>query len=102
MREINSPLPAGGIFFSLTCAMFTCSVLMIPSFTELHYDLFVEELSSGILCIDVGHHREAGHIFYLKSDSDVFISGSSRGLYVFPRIESVFFLKPNIRDLSFF
>ena len=29
LREINSPLPAGGIFFSRTCAMCTCGVAMI-------------------------------------------------------------------------
>ena len=71
-----------------------------PSFTELHYDLFVKEWSSGILCVDVGHHREAGHIFYLKSDSDVFISGSSRGLYFFPR--NRFFSKTQYLGFEFF
>ena len=29
LREINSPLPAGGKFFSLTSAMCTCAVAMI-------------------------------------------------------------------------
>ena len=40
LREINSPLLAGGKFFSLTCAMCTCGVVMIPSFTGLYYDIF--------------------------------------------------------------
>ena len=72
-----------------------------PSFTELHYDLFVKEWSSGILCVDVGHHREAGHIFYLKSDSDVFISGSSRSLYFFPP-KSFFFSKTQYSGFELF
>ena len=56
-----------------------------PSFTELHYDLFVKEWSSGILCIDVGHHREAGHIFYLKS-----LVGPA-GVSIFPPRNRYFF-----------
>ena len=40
LREINSPLPAGGKFFSLTCAMCMRGVVMVSSLTGLHYDIF--------------------------------------------------------------